>query len=145
MHKNNGATMVFPETAIPKLPKILSEKGIFKKIKLQISEKTNLPQKINLSLTFKTLGTVQNNFSCSLVMFRSQSYSKYISKHYDFFPYCVTYTCHLPLLRKLKKQFHRLLLHIFNMKWTIGFWIVNGIAVISIFQIYDTEFDWSFL
>ena len=150
-------------------------------------------------------------------MFRFQSYSKHNSKHYDIFPICVTYTCHLPLLRKLKKQFHRLLLHIFNMKWAIGFRIVKGImqkqpprgvlwksysenmqqiyrrttirnvisiklfcnfigitllhgccpvnllhifrtpfpkntsgwllliAVISILQIYDTEFDWSFL
>ena len=62
-----------------------------------------------------------------------------------FFPYCVAYTCHLPLLRKLKKQFHGLLLYISNTKWTIGFRIVNGLIVISILQIYDTEFDWSFL
>ena len=57
-------------------------------------------------------------------MFRFQSYSKHNSKHYDIFPICVTYTCHLALLRKLKKQFHRLLLHIFNMKWAVGFRIV---------------------
>ena len=47
--------------------------------------------------------------------------------------------------KKTKKQFHRLLLHILNMKWAIGFRIVNGIIVISILQIHDTEFDWSFL
>ena len=29
MHKNNGARKVFPETAIPKLPKTLSKVGIF--------------------------------------------------------------------------------------------------------------------
>ena len=31
MHKNNGATKVFPETATPQLPKILSKVGIFLK------------------------------------------------------------------------------------------------------------------
>ena len=69
-----------------------------------------------LSLTFKTLGTAQNNVSCCLVMFRFESYPKHNSKHYDIFPICVIYTCHLPFLRKLKKQFNRLRLHIFNMK-----------------------------
>ena len=73
-----------PETAVSKLSKTLSKVGIFLKIKLRINEKINLPQM--LSLTFKTLGTAQNNVSCSLVMFRFQSYSKHNSKHYDIFP-----------------------------------------------------------
>ena len=84
MHKNNGATKVFPETAIRKLSKTLSKVGIFLKINLRIKEKINLPQM--LLLTFKTLGTAQNNVSCCLVMFRFQSYSKHNSKHYDIFP-----------------------------------------------------------
>ena len=81
----------------------------------------------------------QKNVSCCLVTFRFQSYSKHNSKHYDIFPIL----CHLHLsrttLKKTKKQFHRLLLHTFNMKWTIGFQIVNGIIIISVLQIYDTE------
>ena len=39
-----------------------------------------------MSLKFKTLGTVQNNVSCRLVMFIFESYSKHNSKHYDIFP-----------------------------------------------------------
>ena len=132
MHKNNGATKVFPETTIPKRPKTLSKMRIFLKIKLRINEKINLPQM--LPLTFKALGTAQSNVSCCLSMFRFQGCSKPNLKH--IFPICVTYTCHLPLLRKLKKQFHRLLLHTFNMKWAIGFRIVNGIIVISVLKIY---------
>ena len=81
--KNNGATEVCSETAVPELPKTLSKVGIFLKIKLRINEKNNLPL---LSLTFKTLGTAQNNVSCCLVMFRFQSYSKHNSKYYDTFP-----------------------------------------------------------
>ena len=34
MHKNNGATKVFPETAIPKLHKTLSKVGTFFKNKI---------------------------------------------------------------------------------------------------------------
>ena len=34
MHKSNGATKVFPETAIPKLPKTLPKVGIFYKNKI---------------------------------------------------------------------------------------------------------------
>ena len=44
MHKSNGATKVFPETAIPKLFKTLSKVEILLKIKLRINEKINLPQ-----------------------------------------------------------------------------------------------------
>ena len=84
MHKNNGAIKMFPETAIPKLPKTLSKEGVFLKIKLRINEKISLLQM--LPLTFKTLGTAQSNVSCCLVMFSFQSYSKHNSKHYDIFP-----------------------------------------------------------
>ena len=84
MQKSNGATKMFPEIAIPKLPETLSKVWIFLEIILQINEKINLPQM--LSLTFKTLGTAQNNVQCCLVMFRFQSYSKHNSKHYDIFP-----------------------------------------------------------
>ena len=143
MHKNNGATKVFHETAIPKLPKILSKVEIFLKIKLRINEKINLLQ--ILSLPFKTLWTAQNNVSYCLVMFRFQSFSKHNSKHYDVFPILRHLHFSPTTFKKTKKQFHRLLLHIFNMKWIIGFRIVDVIIVISILQMYDTEFDWSFL
>ena len=136
MYKNTGATKVFPKTAIPKLPKILSKVGIFLKIHLQIKEKINMLQM--LPLTFETLGTAENNVSRCLVMFRFESYSKHNSKHYGIFP--ILRHLHLPLLKKLKKQFNRLRLHIFNMEGTIGFRIVKGKIVISILQIYDTEF-----
>ena len=97
MHKNNGAAKVFPETAIPKLPKTLSKVGIFLKIKLRTDKKINLPQM--LLLRFKTLGTAQNNVSCYLVMFRFQSYSKHNSKHCDIFPIL----CHVTSPATFKK------------------------------------------
>ena len=131
MYKNTGATKVFPKTAIPKLPKILSKVGIFLKIHLQIKEKINMLQM--LPLTFETLGTAENNVSRCLVMFRFESYSKHNSKHYGIF--AILRHLHLPLLKKLKKQFN-----IFNMGGTTGFRIVKGKIVISILQIYDTEF-----
>ena len=103
MHKNNGVTNVFPETAIPKLPKTLSKVGIFQKIKLRINEKINLPQM--LSLTFKSLGTARNNVSCCLVCSDLKVIQNITKNVMIFFPECLTYTCHLPLLRKLKNNF----------------------------------------
>ena len=41
---------------------------------ISLNEKIKLLQM--LSLRFKTLGPTQNNFSCCLVMYRFQSYSK---------------------------------------------------------------------
>lgn len=67
---------------------------------ISLNEKINLLQM--LSLTFQTLWTGQNSFFCCLVMCRFHSQSKNNSQIMIFFPYWVTYTCHLQLLRKLK-------------------------------------------
>lgn len=90
MHKNNGATKMFLETPIPKLPKKLSNVEIFNKIKFKYTQNFT-EHEINLlqilSLTLKTLGTAQNTFFCCLVMFKFQSYSKHNLGLWNFPPW----------------------------------------------------------
>ena len=68
-------------------------------IKNKIVNKRENQSATDILLMFKTLGTAQNNVSCCTVI------QNIIQNIMIFFSYCVTYSCHLPLLRKLKKNF----------------------------------------
>ena len=59
---------------------------------------------------------VQNTGNSAKQRFLLHSYSKHNSKHYDIFLILRHLLLPPAIFKKIKKKFHRLLLHIFNMK-----------------------------